>query len=98
MAWGRAAGNPLCWRPDDQMGDAMKKLGFLAILVFTTGCASMAGGNASVSPGSQGSDSGQLLSIDHFVRVKSAAPAMNGLRGSVVSTTKSPVVPVATNA
>ena len=26
MAWGRAAGNPLCWRPDDQMGDAMKKL------------------------------------------------------------------------
>jgi len=23
-------------------------------------------------------DSGQLLSIDHFVRVKSTAPAMNG--------------------
>ena len=56
----------------------MKKLGFLSVLVFATGCASMGGGSASVSSGSPGSDSGQLLSIDHFVRVKSTAPAMNG--------------------
>src|SRR5580765_1357912 len=56
----------------------MKKLGFLSVLVFATGCASMGGGSASVSSGSPGSDSGQLLSIDHFVRVKATAPAMNG--------------------
>src|SRR6476620_699658 len=56
----------------------MKKLGFLSVLVFATGCASMGGGSASVSSGSPGSDSGQLLSIDHFVRVKSTAPAMTG--------------------
>src|SRR5262245_43998889 len=56
----------------------MKKLGFLSFLVFAAGCASMGGGVASSSPASTGSDSGQLLSIDHFVRAKSTAPAMNG--------------------
>ena len=52
----------------------MKKLGLLSVLVCAAGCASMGGGSAASSP----NDSGQLLSIDHFVRVKSTAPAMNG--------------------
>ncbi len=46
-------------------------------LAFTAGCASMPGaGGASAGAGS--ADSGQLLSIDHYVRVKSTAPAMSG--------------------
>ncbi|HUK33017.1 MAG TPA: hypothetical protein VLV86_03840, partial [Vicinamibacterales bacterium] len=60
----------------------MKKLSFLSVLVFAAGCASMPGaagaGSASAPSAFAGSDSGQLLSIDHFVRVKSTAPAMNG--------------------
>jgi len=56
----------------------MKKLGFLSTLVLFTGCASMGAGGSSASAGSPANDSGQLLSIDHFVRVKSSAPASNG--------------------
>jgi pimeloyl-ACP methyl ester carboxylesterase len=55
----------------------MKKLGLLSLLFCVAGCASMGGGSAA-SAGSSPSDSSQLLSIDHFVRVKSTAPAMNG--------------------
>jgi len=54
----------------------MKTRLFLAsLLAFTAGCASMPAGNSSAG---SGSDSGQLLSIDHYVRVKSTAPAMSG--------------------
>jgi len=56
----------------------MKKLGFLSTLVLFTGCASMGAGGSSASAGSPANDTGQLLSIDHFVRVKSSAPASNG--------------------
>jgi len=56
----------------------MKKLGFLSTLVLFTGCASMGAGGSSASAGSPANDTGQLLSIDHFVRVKSSAPATNG--------------------
>src|SRR5438105_4517763 len=61
--------------------DAMKMRLFAASLVslvaFTGACASMpgAGNAASASPAS---DSGRILSIDHYVRVKSTAPATNG--------------------
>ena len=56
----------------------MKKLGLLSMLTFFAGCASMGSGSSTTSPAFAGSDSGQLLSVDHFVGVKSAAPAMNG--------------------
>ena len=47
-------------------------------LVFSVACASMPGsGNPGGSAGGS-ADSGQLLSIDHYVRVKSTAPAMAG--------------------
>ncbi len=46
------------------------------VLALTSGCASM--GTTAGTPASAGSDSGQLLSIDHYVRVKSAAPSMSG--------------------
>ncbi len=48
----------------------------LAAAVTMSACASMSPslGGASAS----GSDSSQLLSIDHYVRVKSTAPSMNG--------------------
>src|SRR5438132_3204422 len=62
--------------------DAMKMRLFAAntvvsLAVFTAACASMPGAGNSASAFS-GSDSGQLLSVDHYVRVKSTAPAMNG--------------------
>jgi len=57
--------------------DAMKTRFLVAIaMLVSAGCASM--GPAGGGSASAGSDSGQLLSIDHFVRVKSTAPAMNG--------------------
>ena len=49
----------------------------VSLAALTAACASMPGlGNSGSA--SSGSDSGQLLSIDHYVRVKSTAPAMNG--------------------
>jgi pimeloyl-ACP methyl ester carboxylesterase len=57
----------------------MKNVLLLSMLVITAGCASMTGsGSSATSPASAGSDSGQLLSIDHYVRVKSTAPSTNG--------------------
>ena len=57
----------------------MKIALLLSMLAVTAGCASMPGaGGSAASSGFAGSDSGQLLSIDHFVRVRSTAPAMNG--------------------
>jgi pimeloyl-ACP methyl ester carboxylesterase len=59
----------------------MKTRLFLAsLMAVTTACASMPGGNSSAG---SGGDSGQLLSIDHYVRVKSSAPAMNGQMAQV---------------
>jgi pimeloyl-ACP methyl ester carboxylesterase len=49
----------------------------VSLALFTAACASMPGAGIS-GAASSGSDSGQLLSIDHYVRVKSTAPAMNG--------------------
>ena len=49
----------------------------VALAAFTAACASMPGAGTAGSA-SSGSDSGQLLSIDHYVRVKSTAPSMNG--------------------
>ena len=49
----------------------------VSLAALTAACASMPGAGNSGSA-SSGSDSGQLLSIDHYVRVKSTAPAMNG--------------------
>jgi pimeloyl-ACP methyl ester carboxylesterase len=49
----------------------------VSLAAFTAACASMPGSGNSGSV-SSASDSGQLLSIDHYVRVKSTAPAMNG--------------------
>jgi len=49
----------------------------VSLAAFTAACASMPGAGNSGSA-SSGSDSGQLLSVDHYVRVKSTAPAMNG--------------------
>src|SRR5882757_8373375 len=54
----------------------MKTLVFAGLLALTTACASMPAGSAASS--AAGSDSGQLLSIDHYVRVKSTAPASVG--------------------
>jgi len=51
-----------------------------SLLAFTAGCASAPAGNAAAGPGG---DSGQLLSIDHYVRVKSTAPAMSGQSAQV---------------
>jgi pimeloyl-ACP methyl ester carboxylesterase len=60
----------------------MKTRLFLAsLLAFTTACASMPAGNSAA--GSSGADSSQLLSIDHYVRVKSSAPAMSGQTAQV---------------
>jgi pimeloyl-ACP methyl ester carboxylesterase len=56
----------------------MKKLLLLPMLALAAGCASMSGAGSSAASQTPGSDSGQLLSIDHFVRVKSSAPATNG--------------------
>ena len=49
----------------------------VSLAALTAACASMPGAGNSGSA-SSGSDSGQLLSVDHYVRVKSTAPAMNG--------------------
>jgi pimeloyl-ACP methyl ester carboxylesterase len=57
------------------------RLIFASVLAFTTACASMPGGNSAA--GTSGGDSGQLLSIDHYVRVKSTAPAMAGQAAQV---------------
>jgi len=57
------------------------RLIFASVLALTTACASMPGGSSTA--GSAGGDSGQLLSIDHFVRVKSTAPAMSGQTAQV---------------
>jgi len=48
----------------------------VSIVLCSTACASLGTGVAGSS--ASAGDSGQLLSIDHFVRVKSTAPAMNG--------------------
>ena len=51
----------------------------LVVLAFAAGCASMPGpGRPEGSSAFAGGDGGQLLSVDHFVRVRSIAPAMNG--------------------
>jgi pimeloyl-ACP methyl ester carboxylesterase len=51
----------------------------LVVLAFAAGCASMPGpGRPEGSSAFAGDDGGQLLSVDHFVRVRSIAPAMNG--------------------
>ena len=50
-----------------------------ATILVTAGCASMSS-SAAVSPPS---DSSQLLSIDHYVRVKSTAPSMAGQTAQV---------------
>jgi pimeloyl-ACP methyl ester carboxylesterase len=52
-----------------------------AVLGATAACASMSGsaGSSSAAP----SDSGQLLTIDHYVRVKSTAPSMAGQTAQV---------------
>jgi len=47
-----------------------------SVMLFSAGCASM--GTGVGTSAAAGADSGQLLSIDHYVRVKSTAPAMNG--------------------
>ena len=55
----------------------------LPALAIVAGCASMPGaGSTAASP----SDSGQLLSIDHYVRVKSTAPASSGQFAQVSTT------------
>ncbi len=56
----------------------MKKCAWLAVLGLLAGCASTTGGSSAASAGSPAGDSEQLLSIDHFVRVKSIAPALSG--------------------
>jgi pimeloyl-ACP methyl ester carboxylesterase len=57
----------------------MKKLVLAFAIACSAACASMTGaGSSAVSPGFAGSDSGQLLSVDHYVRVRSTAPAMTG--------------------
>jgi pimeloyl-ACP methyl ester carboxylesterase len=48
-----------------------------SLLLLTAGCASLPGSGAAPAA-TVGSDSSQLLSIDHYVRVKSTAPAMTG--------------------
>ena len=57
----------------------MKTLSFLSVVVFTAGltagCASMGSAGSATSPAD---DNARLLSVDHFVRVRSAAPAMDG--------------------
>jgi pimeloyl-ACP methyl ester carboxylesterase len=50
----------------------MRLTAMLALVFITSGCAAMPG--ASVV----GNDSAQLLSVDHYVRVRSTAPSMNG--------------------
>ncbi len=54
------------------------RLVLLTILACTASCASMPGAGATASSPSGSSDTGQLLSIDHYVRAKSTAPTMNG--------------------
>ncbi len=51
-------------------------------LISLSACASMTGSSAAGSSAAPG-DSGQLLSIDHFVRVKSTAPSMTGQTAQV---------------
>ena len=55
----------------------MKKLVLASAIAFTAACASMPGAGGTTA-GFAGSDSGQLLSVDHYVRVRSTAPAMSG--------------------
>jgi len=52
----------------------MRLIPALCAALAASACASMGGATA----GGPANDSGQLLSIDHYVRVKSTAPAMNG--------------------
>ena len=51
-----------------------------AVALATLACAGLSlGSSSAASP----SDSGQLLSIDHYVRVKSTAPSMTGQTAQV---------------
>jgi hypothetical protein len=56
----------------------MKRLFIAAVALVTAGCASMSSSSGPSSPAGSPSDSSQLLSIDHYVRVKSTAPSMAG--------------------
>jgi len=58
------------------------RLVLAAVAAFAAGCGSMGMGSVGSSAAGAG-DSGQLLSIDHYVRVKSTAPAMSGQTAQV---------------
>jgi pimeloyl-ACP methyl ester carboxylesterase len=55
----------------------MRQLMLAGVLLVAAGCASAPIASSSVSS-SGGDDRDQLLSIDHYVRVRSTAPSMNG--------------------
>jgi pimeloyl-ACP methyl ester carboxylesterase len=58
------------------------RLFLVSLLAVCGGCASMPGSGGPAA-GVAGADSSQLLSIDHYVRVKSTAPAMSGQTAQV---------------
>jgi pimeloyl-ACP methyl ester carboxylesterase len=59
----------------------MKTLLPATLLAFTTACASIGAGTGSSALA--GFDSGQLLTIDHYVRVKSSAPSISGQMATI---------------
>jgi pimeloyl-ACP methyl ester carboxylesterase len=61
----------------------MKTFFISVIALAAAGCAGITGSSAASGSSAAPSDSGQLLSIDHYVRVKSTAPSMPGQTAQV---------------